>query len=151
MRPRLIAYAAGAALVMLGCYGILTTTSISPVGWALWFGGLAVVHDLVLVPLVLVVALLVGRVAEPYRSSVTRTLIIAGAVTVVALPLVFGFGRRADDPSQLPLNYPANLALVLSAVATVSAITLVLRATRARRAGRQKMNVPPEGGRRQQQ
>jgi hypothetical protein len=110
---RWVAYAAGGGLILLGLAGLLLDAGLTaPPSWALWFGGLAVAHDLVLVPLVLAAGLLVGRLRAPYRAA----CVVTGLVTLVALPMVLGFGRRADNPSQLPLDYGAGLAVVLVAV-----------------------------------
>ncbi|MCT9935112.1 hypothetical protein N5079_33415 [Planotetraspora sp. A-T 1434] len=127
MKARLVVYAVGTGLVAIGGYGILTTASVGPFGWALWFAGVAVAHDFLLVPVVMAVGLLMRRTVEPYRSCLATTLIIMGAVTVVALPLVLGFGKRPDNLSQLPLNYPLNLVLVLLVIAAISTVVLALR------------------------
>jgi hypothetical protein len=56
---------------------------------------------------------------------VVRVAVIVGAaVTVVALPFVFGFGRAPDNPSILPLNYGRNLALLLLGLAALTALVL---------------------------
>lgn len=105
-----IGYAAGVALVVLGFAGLVMDSD--PAGWAWWFGGALVAHDAILVPAVLIVGLAVRRAGWAVRAAV----IVAGAVTLATLPTVLALGRRADNPSILPLDYGRNLLLVLAAL-----------------------------------
>ncbi|MEV5327024.1 hypothetical protein WBK31_37890 [Nonomuraea sp. N2-4H] len=108
---RWIMYAAGAALVLLGFAGLIAESN--PVGWAVWFGGAAVAHDAILVPLVLLAGLALRRTGWAVRAAA----IVAGTVTLATLPTVLALGRRGDNPSILPLAYGRNLLLVLAALA----------------------------------
>ncbi|MEV0975167.1 hypothetical protein [Microtetraspora glauca] len=128
-------YVLGGGLILLGSTGLtLNASQTDPLSVALWFGGGAAVHDLVLVPLVLAVGVPASRLRGPYRVG----LVIAGMLALVSLPVVLGLGRRADNPSQLPLNYGANVAVVLASIALVAVAvdvwTLLLRRRRARTA-----------------
>ncbi|TDD63794.1 hypothetical protein, partial [Actinomadura rubrisoli] len=134
MKGRIAMYAAGLALVAVGLRGIVL--HVDAAGWALWFAGAAVLHDAVLVPAVLVAGLLTGRLPAWYRRTVRGALVVAGCVTAVALPLVLGYGRRADVPSRLPLPYGRNLAGVLSLIALAAALAVAVRLLRDRRAAR---------------
>ncbi|MFG1852819.1 hypothetical protein ACGFJT_13370 [Actinomadura geliboluensis] len=128
------AYAAGLALIGFGARGIADDV---PVGrWAAWFAGAAVLHDAVLVPLVLAAGLATARLPAAAKPAVRAALVVAGCVTAVALPLVLGYGRRADEPSRLPLPYGRNLALVLTAIAVVAALAVAVRLARRRKGGR---------------
>ncbi|MEU8194456.1 hypothetical protein AB0C10_11825 [Microbispora amethystogenes] len=133
--PRLLGYGLGGGLVVAGLAGLVVDARLTdPLGWALWFGGLIVAHDGVLVPLVLLTGVAVGRMREP--STVRAGLIVAAVLSLIALPMVTGFGRRADNPSLLPLDYGRNLLVVLSLVALVTALITTavrLRAKRRRR------------------
>ncbi|MBO3751409.1 hypothetical protein J5X84_35505 [Streptosporangiaceae bacterium NEAU-GS5] len=75
-------YLLGLPLIALGAYGLLT--SVNVIGWAVWFGGVVVAHDFILVPLVLAAGVAASRVALPYRLVLAATA-LAGAV---ALPFV---------------------------------------------------------------
>ncbi|MEV4469798.1 NAD(P)/FAD-dependent oxidoreductase [Nonomuraea sp. NPDC049504] len=108
---RWLLYAAGAALILLGFAGLVKQSN--PVGWAWWFGGAAVAHDAILVPLVL----LAGWALRRVRWAVRAAAIVAGTVTLATLPTVLALGRRGDNPSILPLDYGRNLLLVLAALA----------------------------------
>jgi hypothetical protein len=114
---RLAAYGAGLTLVAYGVGGLVThATDTNPVGWAAWFIGVAMVHDFVLVPLTLAAALAVARIPGPYQGPLRGALIISAAVTLVSLPLVLGLGRRADNPSVLPLPYATDLLIIVTVI-----------------------------------
>ncbi|MET8158365.1 hypothetical protein ABZT47_18475 [Sphaerisporangium sp. NPDC005289] len=136
-RWRWAGYGAGGALVVVGLAGLAADAHhTDPLGWALWFGGLVAAHDGVLAPLVAAVAVLTGAVREPYRFWVRAALAVAGVLGLLALPMVLGIGRRADNPSLLPLDYGRNLLLVLAAVAVAAAAAMAAARLRARRTGR---------------
>ncbi|GLZ09520.1 hypothetical protein Acsp03_69860 [Actinomadura sp. NBRC 104412] len=120
MRARLAAYAAGVAFIALGVWGIVIGSDTNPPGWAVWFAGAVVAHDGVLAPCVLLVGALTTRLPASYRRRVQHTLLVAGAVSLMALPFVLGYGRRADNPSILPLPYGRNLLVVLAAIAVIA-------------------------------
>jgi hypothetical protein len=122
LKARIIAYLAGAAFIALGVGGLLNATDTNVPGWAVWFAGVAVAHDALLVPCVLLVGALTTRVPSSYRKHVQGALLVAGVVTLVALPLVLGRGRRDDNPSILPLSYGRNLLVVLGAIAVTAAV-----------------------------
>ncbi|MEV4293332.1 hypothetical protein [Microbispora rosea] len=130
--PRLLGYGLGGALVVTGFAGLVVDAHLTdPLGWALWFGGLIVAHDGVLVPLVLLTGVAVGRVRSP--SPVRAGLTIAAMLSLLALPMVTGLGRRADNPSLLPLDYGRNLLVVLGLVALGTALAAMAVRLRARR------------------
>ncbi|MFI0408954.1 hypothetical protein [Actinomadura sp. 3N508] len=135
---RIVAYGAGAVLIVIGVRGVAVHLAPADLAvWAGWFAGAAVLHDGVLVPLVLAAGAATGRVPAAHRRIVRAALIVAGCVCAVALPLVLGYGRRADEPSRLPLPYGRNLAIVLAVITVVAAVAVAARARTARRAGRE--------------
>ncbi|MBC6461187.1 hypothetical protein [Actinomadura sp. HBU206391] len=133
---RSLAYGAGGGLILVGTCGLLVDADrTDPLGWALWVGGLIVVHDAFLVPLVLLAGAATGRLRKPYRSPLRIALTTAALLCLVALPAVAGIGRRADNPSLLPLDYGRNLLIVLGAIslaATTAVVVLHLRSGRSR-------------------
>ena len=92
--------------------------------------GGALLHDLVVAPLVIVAAVLLAR-AVPGRARpvVQAALVISAVVALFAFPLVRGYGLAANNPTSLPHNYAANLLVVLGLVWAVAA-ALVLRRLR---------------------
>ena len=95
-----------------------------------WLVGLTVAHDLMLVPVVLVVGVVVPRWA-PARAWVAAGLVVSGSLSLVAWPLVRGYGRQAGNPSILPRDYGHGLAVYLVVVWLVTAaLALLLRRRR---------------------
>lgn len=142
MRWRILPYGAGVLLVLYGFNGMLRDAADThPFGWALWFLGVAVVHDLLFAPTILAAGLLTRRIPRPYRRVIQPALAIATAVALIALPIVLALGERPDDPSALPLPYPRNLAIVLALIAT-AALATCLKARRRRGARRAAGGAP---------
>ncbi len=88
-----------------------------------WVVGLAIVHDLVLVPVVLLVGVAVRRWAP--RAWLAGALLVSGAVSLVAWPLARGYGRQSSNPSLLPRNYAHGLLVVLG-VTWLGAVVVAL-------------------------
>src|SRR5689334_15483430 len=115
--------AAGMAYALVGAAG---DPDIMPRRQVAFLLSVLVLHDAALLPGFLLVGLLVRRsVGVRYRGIVQGALAVTAAVTLVALPLVLGYGRTADNPSALPRNYSAGLALVLGAVWLAAAATIL--------------------------
>jgi hypothetical protein len=124
---RRLAYAAGAALAAFGVFGLLQHASDThPIGWFVWFAGAAVAHDVLVAPLVIGTGLLVTRLPRAYRHPARTALVLAGAATIVAVPMVLGFGRRPDNPSILPQAYGTHLtAIAIFTGVSAAAIALL--------------------------
>ncbi|MEH0580974.1 MULTISPECIES: hypothetical protein [Streptomyces] len=112
-------------LVLMGVGGSLLLDVRDLADVLIWLGGAVVLHDALIAPLVLLVGLVVvrGGVRGPVRGG----LLVAGALTAVALPVLLRPGPRANS-SVLPLDYSRNWLLLLAAVATVTALVLAVRA-----------------------
>ncbi|MDL4776912.1 MULTISPECIES: hypothetical protein [Thermomonosporaceae] len=123
MKGRAVVYAAGLALIAVGLRGVLANVGVP--GWALWFAGAAVLHDGVLAPAVLLAGLATTWLPGRYRWIARAALALAGTLTLVALPVVLGFGRVPDTPSRLPLPYGRNLMIVLAVIAVAAAVAAV--------------------------
>jgi hypothetical protein len=120
----------GFAFAAVGVRSLLAEShDTHPVVVVRWLVGLALVHDLVLVPLVLVVGVAVHRWA-PARVWVSAALLVSGSLALVAWPFVRGYGRQAGNPSILPRNYGHGLAVYLG---TVWVVTVVLALSSRRR------------------
>jgi MFS family permease len=121
-------YAVGGALIGIGLVGLLADAErTDPLGWTLWFGGMVLLHDLVLVPLVLAAGAVLGRVREPYRAPLRAAAIVIACVTFVALPMVLGLGGSAAEPSRLPLAYGTNLAVIVAAIGLFAGAAVLWR------------------------
>ncbi|MEU5547391.1 hypothetical protein AB0G85_34330 [Streptomyces sioyaensis] len=126
---RVLAGVAGAVLMGVGASLLRDVPDLT--GVLVWLGGAVVLHDGVIAPLVLLVGLVLARggVRGPVRGALT----VAGALTMVALPVLLRPGQRANS-SVLPLDYSRNWLLAMVAVTTVTALVLAARRfTRRRR------------------
>lgn len=119
---RVMAGAAGVALMGVGAFLLEDVRDLGDV--LVWLGGAVVLHDVVIAPVVLLVGLLVVR--GGVRGPVRGALLVAGALTTVALPVLLRPGKTANS-SVLPLDYPRNWLIALVAVATVTALWLAVR------------------------
>ncbi|MFF4486050.1 hypothetical protein ACFY0F_06055 [Streptomyces sp. NPDC001544] len=128
---RVMTGAAGLALLGVGLSLLLDVRDLTDV--LVWLGGAVVLHDVLIAPLVLLVGLGLGPVCGGVRGPVRGALLVAGALTAVALPPLLRPGPRGNA-SVLPLDYPRNWLLALVAVATVTA--LLVTAQRVRRSRR---------------
>ncbi len=84
---------------------------------SLWRLALAcvLVHDLVLVPVVLLIGLAAARwLPRRARPLVQAGLVLNGVVALYAFPLVRGYGRAAHNPTSLPHDYAHNLVVVVA-------------------------------------
>jgi hypothetical protein len=150
MKTRTTLIVAGALTMAYAAGGALADPEVALTGVLLFLAGVLIAHDAVWMPVVLVAAAALNRIVPPrHRAAARIAAITAAAVTVVALPLVLGFGRPADNPSALPLPYGRNLAVVLLVIAGSTVLT---RLWRRRSPGRKETERPaaadagPAGG-----
>jgi Na+/proline symporter len=139
-RPERLVITARRCLVGLGALamtyaviGALTDTDVK-FGDLLFLVIVLVAHDGVLMPLVIGAGILIGRFVPRHRRGPVRAELIAGlAVTVVAVPLVLGRGRAADNPSLLPRSYGLGLLEIYGVVGVTTVVTVLVRSWRRRR------------------
>ncbi|WP_035844917.1 hypothetical protein [Kitasatospora azatica] len=114
---------AGVGLIGYGLYGLLHDSYITDPTDVLWWavGGL-ILHDGLWLPLVCLLGAVAAR-STPVRSG----LILAAAVTAVALPAVLRAGENHGNPSVLALPYLRNWLLTLAAIAVLSTVWALLR------------------------
>lgn len=129
--------AAGVAVMAYAVIGAAVDRDVRPAGILLFLAAVLVAHDAVLLPVVIGLGILIGRYVPAGGRTAVR---VAGFVTVtlavVAVPLVLGLGRRADDPSALPLPYGRGFAAVLALVWAVALAAAAFSVSRRRRRGR---------------
>lgn len=115
---------AGWGVIVFGILGVLADADrTDPTNLAAWFVGSALAHDLLLAPLVFVFARWLKRIVpDRVRPVIHGGLIVAGSVTMAALPLVLGRGGAPGNASALPRNYPAGLVFVLGTVAVATGL-----------------------------
>ena len=123
--------AAGVGLMGFAVLGALGDRDTAPVPHLLFLAALVAAHDGVVLPLAIGVGALVHRyVPARVRGIVQSGLVVSVALAVVALPLVLGFGRGADNPSALPLDYLYGFLVVLAAIWLGVAVLMVGRLIR---------------------
>ncbi|GAA2252996.1 MULTISPECIES: hypothetical protein [Kitasatospora] len=125
---RVVTALAGTGLIGYGVYGLLHDSYITdPLDVLVWlFGGL-LIHDGLWVPVLC--ALGAGFVRGPVLRG---WLIVAAAVTAVALPPLLRDGRNNGNASLLPLPYLRNWLLALAVTAVAAAVTALVSRTRRR-------------------
>ncbi len=124
--------AAGWALIAWGVLGVVRhRVDTRPADLVRFVVGGIVIHDLMVVPLALVVALVVARtVPRQPRRWVQAALVVAAPLALLAYPLVRGYGRIPGNPSVLPHDYATNLVIVLASVVTLTALMAAIRSRR---------------------
>ncbi|MGH9182172.1 MAG: hypothetical protein ACRDY5_10715, partial [Acidimicrobiales bacterium] len=136
----------GWGIIAAGLVGLFAESARTrPPDAARFVLGAALVHDLLVAPLVIALGLLVNRLA-PRRSRpvVQGALIVSGAVALFSVPFVRGYGRQPTNPSVLPGNYAAGLATVLALVWGAAALLLVMRLRRVRTGAHVNRRSPAE-------
>jgi hypothetical protein len=140
----------GWSVVAYGVYGIFhnhidTRPTLKARELGRFFAGLLVGHDVLVVPLALLVGLAVNRlVPGRVRSFVQAAMIVSATLVLFAYPAVRGFGRHVDPANHtlVPRNYAHGLLL---SIALVWAAALVLAAVKLLRGRRHRRRSAPDG------
>ncbi|MCP4435551.1 MAG: hypothetical protein GY812_08660 [Actinomycetia bacterium] len=105
---------AGFAVMAWSIAGVFAEAErTAPASWFTWLIGGALVHDLVVLPLVLLVGAGFASLGRPGLARSLRWAVAVGAIiTVASIPVIGRFGERSDNPTVLPLPAGRNLALV---------------------------------------
>jgi hypothetical protein len=121
--------AVGWAIIGYGVRGLLLHhVDTRPSNLATFVVAGALLHDLVVAPILVVLGVVASRsVPARARAVVQAALIISACVALFSYPLVRGYAHRLHNPSSLPHNYTANLALVLGIVWAIAAVILGIR------------------------
>jgi len=129
MRTRLLLGALGVAVATYGGWLLLQEDLSDLVDTAVWLAGGVVLHDFVLVPLTLLLGLaLIRLLPANLRAPVVGGLVVLGTVTLMAVPVLGGWGANADNPTILDRNYPVGWLVVAGVTMLVVVVTIVLRA-----------------------
>jgi hypothetical protein len=135
---RWLLYTVGIGMIGFGSIGLVFGARSNPFAWLRFAATVTLLNDGLLTPLVIATGFLLGRVIPlAHRRWIGTGLGCTGALTLVAAPFVLGYGRTADNPSALQLNYGHGLLIVLSLLWTSLGLgALVSRMVRSRRAQR---------------
>lgn len=130
-RGRLFWLSAAAGWVVIG-YGLrgvyIHRIDTRPRDLATFALGGALLHDLLVAPLVIISGLALARVAPArLRGVVQSAAIVSTCLILFSYPLVRGYGHVLHNPSSLPHNYTANLLVVLGAVWLIAAAFAIRR------------------------
>jgi hypothetical protein len=122
----------GWALILWGVRGALHhRIDTRPGQLARFLLGGALAHDLVLAPLVLLAGTALARVVRGrWRAPLQAALFVSGTLLLFTYPSLRGYGHGLHNPTSLPHDYAANLALVVVAVVVVTAALAVVNASR---------------------
>ncbi len=120
----------GWAIMIIGIRGLLhDRVATNPWAVGRLFIQTALIHDLLLAPLVCAAGLLIARLLKPpLRAIVGGGLIVSTIVALFSFPYVRGYGRSPNMPSALPVNYGRGLVIILVAIwAVVIALSVWAR------------------------
>ena len=123
-----ISAAMGWGVIAFGLRGIFQhSLDTRPADLARFVVGGALLHDLLVAPLVIVAGVVVARaVPRRARAAVQTALVVSGVVALFAYPLVRGYGLAANNPSSLPHDYGRNLLIVLGVVWAAAAVAVAV-------------------------
>lgn len=125
--------AAGWTVIAVGVRGVFQhTIDTRPRDLARFVVGGALLHDLVVAPLVLLAAVGLSRIApRRARPAIQAAVVVSALVGLFSYPLVRAYGLAAHNPTSLPYNYARNLAVVLGLVWAAAALAVVVRLRRS--------------------
>ena len=124
-----ISAAVGWAVIGWGIAGIFRhSVDTRPANLATFVVGGALLHDLVVAPLVILAGVLIARaVPARARGPVQAALAVSGMVALFSWPLVRAYGLAANNPTSLPHNYALGLLVVLGVVWATAGAAVVLK------------------------
>jgi len=123
------AVVAGWAIMAFGVWGLfMDANQTNPTSWVKWFLGGAIVHDLVVVPVVLLVGTVVARaVPLRWRAPVQGALISSALVVATFAIFVSGAGDISENPSALPNSYALGLVVLLGFIWACALVWAIAR------------------------
>ncbi|MEU0369669.1 hypothetical protein ABZ070_05280 [Streptomyces sp. NPDC006283] len=124
----------GTGLMVFG--GTLLLERPEPWRIGVWLAGGVLVHDGLIAPLVIAIAALTAAAGLRLRGVPRAALVVAGSLTVIALPPLLRPGGVANA-TVLPLDYLRNWLLAMAAVAVITVAYVGVRAG-LRRAARRR-------------
>jgi hypothetical protein len=133
--------AGGLTVLAVGVAGVVRhSAQTRPSEWGTYLVGGLLAHDAVIAPVTAVVSwLLVRLLPARVRPAVMAGLFVSASLALVAIPVVGGYGRLANNPSILPSHHYARALLV--AVGSVW-LLVVAGLTRPWRGLRRPIHLP---------
>jgi hypothetical protein len=125
----------GGALIAVGVWNVEKRQgAIHPLEFTTAIVVPTLVHDLLVAPLALLVGVAVHRVAPRIaRGAVVGVLVISATLAAYAFPGAMRFGEDPHNPSLLPRDVGAGLALLLAATVGIGAGVILIRTRGANR------------------
>jgi len=119
----------GWVVIAVGIRGLFShRLDTRPANLATFVVGGALLHDLVIAPVVLLAAVALTRLLPSQaRATVKAALVITGVLALFSYPLVRAYGLATHNPTSLPRDYALNLTIVLGLVWAVAAGALIVR------------------------
>lgn len=125
--------AAGVLLGLYGVYRLVSGNSLADlVVIGLWILGAVAIHDGLVAPVVVSLGSALAHIPARARRYLQFALILAGAVTVIAVPLIYRQGTQPASKSLLERDYGANLTLLLTMIAAGSLVAYAVAVGRSR-------------------
>ena len=120
---------------LLGVYGAFLLLSRQDPGQlvnaAIWLASGVVLHDLVLAPVVLGLVVAGARIAPvAARVPAAAALVVFGAATILAIPVLGRFGARPDNPTLLDRSYTAGWFALAGVVLLATVVATLVRSRR---------------------
>jgi hypothetical protein len=134
-RGLLVGLALGLPVLAYGLLGVLVDADRThPAELARWVVGSAVATDLLVVPAVIAIGAVARRLTPgPWWPTVRAALMVSGSLVLVAWPFVRGYGDDPANPSLLPRDHAAGLAIAVAVVWALAAAHLAWRRAATRR------------------
>jgi len=132
---RRVLVAIGAITIGYAVLSAIADPDVKLLGVLIFLAAVLVLHDGILLPITIGVGVLFGRLPLPARVPVRVAALISLPITIVALPLVLGYGRSPDNPSILPLHYGRGLLVTLAVIWVPTVVITAIRLRRHRRTG----------------
>lgn len=109
---------AGWLVIAYGIRGLLAHhIDTRPANYARFAIGGALIHDLVFAPVIVLFGVALSRVARGRsRAPIQAGLLSSALVALYSYPLIRGFGHANHNPTSLPHNYTANVAIVIGVI-----------------------------------
>jgi hypothetical protein len=135
----------GVPLMAYGAWQLVRHTSRDrALTVGVWVGGGALVHDVLIAPLIVFVVWATGRVLPArYRNAVRTGLLGTALIVALGWPALAGYGNRPDNRSIHPLDYRTAVLTAIGALwAMVFAHILWRRLSTTRNARADRETVP---------